>query len=347
MRKHGALDIYAGVTHGVFCPGAFERLAESPIKEIVVTDTLQHEPGIAAGADARAVGGGPARGGRAAHPRGTLAQFAVRLIAPSARAFVATGPGRRPGSTCQQEEIHVVGHPVEGHAPDQAGQGRRPQGARGRPDPGCAVRARRGRRCRSRSRRASSRPRCAATRAATPSSTCKLGRRASITALVRDVQYDPLSHAILHLDFQHISLTETDRGRGRGARRSASPRASRTAAASSRRSSARSRCAACRPRSRTGIDVDVTRAADRRARCTCATSRPRASTILTDPDVDGDRPSWRRRSRRSRGGRRAVATAPAHGGTRSGRREGQEGRDGAEAAEGEEGDKEARTKDKK
>jgi large subunit ribosomal protein L25 len=28
------------------------------------------------------------------------------------------------------------------------------------------------------------------------------------TALVRDAQYDPLTHAILHLDFQHISLTE-------------------------------------------------------------------------------------------------------------------------------------------
>jgi large subunit ribosomal protein L25 len=28
------------------------------------------------------------------------------------------------------------------------------------------------------------------------------------TALVRDVQYDPLTHGILHLDFQHISLTE-------------------------------------------------------------------------------------------------------------------------------------------
>ncbi len=29
------------------------------------------------------------------------------------------------------------------------------------------------------------------------------------TALIRDVQYDPLTHSILHLDFQHISLTET------------------------------------------------------------------------------------------------------------------------------------------
>jgi len=45
MRAQGALDIYAGVTHGVFCPGAFERIHESPIKELVVTNTLQHEPG--------------------------------------------------------------------------------------------------------------------------------------------------------------------------------------------------------------------------------------------------------------------------------------------------------------
>ena len=29
------------------------------------------------------------------------------------------------------------------------------------------------------------------------------------TALIRDVQYDPLTHDVLHLDFQHISLTET------------------------------------------------------------------------------------------------------------------------------------------
>ncbi len=28
------------------------------------------------------------------------------------------------------------------------------------------------------------------------------------TALVRDVQYDPLTHRVIHLDFQHISLTE-------------------------------------------------------------------------------------------------------------------------------------------
>ena len=29
-----------------------------------------------------------------------------------------------------------------------------------------------------------------------------------VTALIRDVQYDPITHHVLHLDFQHISLTE-------------------------------------------------------------------------------------------------------------------------------------------
>jgi ribose-phosphate pyrophosphokinase len=45
IRVRGAKEIYAGVTHGVFCPGSIERIAKSPIKEVVVTDTLQHEPG--------------------------------------------------------------------------------------------------------------------------------------------------------------------------------------------------------------------------------------------------------------------------------------------------------------
>ena len=45
MKRHGALDVYAGVTHGVFCPGSFERIMESPIKEVVVTNTIHHEPG--------------------------------------------------------------------------------------------------------------------------------------------------------------------------------------------------------------------------------------------------------------------------------------------------------------
>lgn len=36
-----------------------------------------------------------------------------------------------------------------------------------------------------------------------------VGGGGEYTALIRAVQYDPLTHGILHLDFQHISLTET------------------------------------------------------------------------------------------------------------------------------------------
>src|SRR5262245_2055473 len=43
IRRQGAKEVYAGVTHGVLCPDSFERIAASPIKELVVTDTLSHE----------------------------------------------------------------------------------------------------------------------------------------------------------------------------------------------------------------------------------------------------------------------------------------------------------------
>jgi ribose-phosphate pyrophosphokinase len=46
IREQGAREIYAGVTHGVFCPGSQERIAASPIKEVVVTDTLNHDVGV-------------------------------------------------------------------------------------------------------------------------------------------------------------------------------------------------------------------------------------------------------------------------------------------------------------
>ena len=42
LRRNGALEIRAGVTHGVFCPGAIERIEQSSIQELVVTDTLDH-----------------------------------------------------------------------------------------------------------------------------------------------------------------------------------------------------------------------------------------------------------------------------------------------------------------
>jgi ribose-phosphate pyrophosphokinase len=39
-RKHGAKDIYACVSHGVLTKGSADRIAASPIKELVMTDTI-------------------------------------------------------------------------------------------------------------------------------------------------------------------------------------------------------------------------------------------------------------------------------------------------------------------
>jgi ribose-phosphate pyrophosphokinase len=44
IRVAGAREIYAGVTHGVLSGSAREKLIKSPIKELVVTDTVQHDP---------------------------------------------------------------------------------------------------------------------------------------------------------------------------------------------------------------------------------------------------------------------------------------------------------------
>jgi len=43
IAAKGARSIMAGVTHGVLCPDSFERIARSPIEELVVTDTLDHQ----------------------------------------------------------------------------------------------------------------------------------------------------------------------------------------------------------------------------------------------------------------------------------------------------------------
>jgi len=43
IRAQGAREIYAGVTHGVFSPESLERITKSPIRELVITDTVSHE----------------------------------------------------------------------------------------------------------------------------------------------------------------------------------------------------------------------------------------------------------------------------------------------------------------
>ena len=40
IKKAGAKDVYAAITHPVLCGPAIERLKKSKIKELVVTDTI-------------------------------------------------------------------------------------------------------------------------------------------------------------------------------------------------------------------------------------------------------------------------------------------------------------------
>jgi ribose-phosphate pyrophosphokinase len=41
-KKRGAKDIYACVSHGVFSPGSAAKIEQSPIKELVLTDTIEY-----------------------------------------------------------------------------------------------------------------------------------------------------------------------------------------------------------------------------------------------------------------------------------------------------------------
>ena len=44
LKENGAKEIYAGATHGVLVGPAIERIKNSPIKELVVTNTIPIEP---------------------------------------------------------------------------------------------------------------------------------------------------------------------------------------------------------------------------------------------------------------------------------------------------------------
>ena len=45
LKSRGAKDIYAGVTHGVLSEGAAARIAESDIKKMFITDTIENSFG--------------------------------------------------------------------------------------------------------------------------------------------------------------------------------------------------------------------------------------------------------------------------------------------------------------
>ena len=40
LLNNGAKEIYVSATHGIFSPPAYERIESSPIKEVVVTNTV-------------------------------------------------------------------------------------------------------------------------------------------------------------------------------------------------------------------------------------------------------------------------------------------------------------------
>ena len=44
LRDAGAREIYAAVTHGVLCGDSFRLLADSCVKELVITDSIRHQP---------------------------------------------------------------------------------------------------------------------------------------------------------------------------------------------------------------------------------------------------------------------------------------------------------------
>jgi ribose-phosphate pyrophosphokinase len=44
LVERGAVAVYAAVTHGVFSPGSMERLERSPIKRILITDSIETQP---------------------------------------------------------------------------------------------------------------------------------------------------------------------------------------------------------------------------------------------------------------------------------------------------------------
>ena len=45
LKAQGAMDVYAAVSHGVLSAGALEKIEECPIKEMIVTDSIETERG--------------------------------------------------------------------------------------------------------------------------------------------------------------------------------------------------------------------------------------------------------------------------------------------------------------
>ncbi len=44
LLEQGAKEVYAAVTHGVLAPGSVERINKSPLKRLIITDTVENQP---------------------------------------------------------------------------------------------------------------------------------------------------------------------------------------------------------------------------------------------------------------------------------------------------------------
>ncbi len=82
LKDEGAKRVVAYITHPVLSGPAIERIEASVLDELVVTDTIPlREQRARVPQDPPAVGGGPARGDHAPHPRRGERELAVhRLI---------------------------------------------------------------------------------------------------------------------------------------------------------------------------------------------------------------------------------------------------------------------------
>lgn len=44
LMEQGAREVHAVVTHGVLAPGSMERIDQSPLKQLIITDTVENQP---------------------------------------------------------------------------------------------------------------------------------------------------------------------------------------------------------------------------------------------------------------------------------------------------------------
>jgi hypothetical protein len=92
LVERGAMAVYAAVSHGVFAAGSMERLDQSPIRSLLVTDSIETQPVALSPKERDALGAIDHRGRR-------RAAFATSSPASRPRRPTAkTGPTRSSSS---------------------------------------------------------------------------------------------------------------------------------------------------------------------------------------------------------------------------------------------------------